>query len=202
LITDVSILEPLTMYFPLRQSEATTYRSITVRPAGSSEAARREIAAAVKAIDPAVTRPTLASLQDRIARQMSTQRFGAVVLGALGAIAVVLTVLGAYVLAESMAVLRMREMGIRAALGATRLQLGRSVLVETGRLVGIGLAAGMALAWAGAGTIRAFLFQVRPMDVATLTGVGTGILLLAAAVSLRPALRAARVDLASVLKEP
>jgi hypothetical protein len=54
---------------------------------------------------------------------MGAQRFGATVLGALGVIAVLLTVLGTYVLAESMAVLRMREMGIRAALGATRRQL-------------------------------------------------------------------------------
>lgn len=69
---------------------------------------------------------------------MGAQRFGATVLGALGVIAVLLTLLGAYVLSDSMATMRMREMGIRAALGATRRQLGSIVLAETVRLVGIG----------------------------------------------------------------
>lgn len=139
-------------------------------------------------------------MQERLARQMSVQRFGAVVLGALGGIAVLLTILGTYVLAESMAALRMREMGVRAALGATRAQLAALVLLQTGRLVGAGLLAGLLLAWLGAGTIRAFMFRVQPLDPATLTVVASLILGLALLVSLRPALRAARVDLASVLR--
>ena len=132
---------------------------------------------------------------------MGAQRFGTVVLGALGTIAILLTVLGTYVLAESMAVLRMREMGIRAALGATRRQLGAIVLAETGRLIGLGLVAGLVMAWAGAGLIRAFLFRVEPLDPVTLATVSAAIVALALVVSLRPALRAARVDLGRVLKE-
>jgi putative ABC transport system permease protein len=100
-----------------------------------------------------------------------------------------------------MAVLRMRELGIRAALGATRRQLGGIVLAETGKLIGTGLAVGLLLAWTGANTIRSFLFHVAPLDPATLALVSMGILLLALAVSVRPALRAARVDLAQVLKQ-
>jgi ABC-type lipoprotein release transport system permease subunit len=48
--------------------------------------------------------------------------------------------------------------------------------------------------------IRAFLFRVRPLDPITLISVATLILLLAIALSLRPALRAAQVDLAEVLR--
>jgi ABC-type antimicrobial peptide transport system permease subunit len=201
LVTDVSVLEPLTLYFPEPQSsEPSSYRTIVVRVASSSDAAAREVGSAVARIDAAVARPALITLEDRVARQMSAQRLGAVVLGALGTIAVLLTVLGIYVLAESLAVLRMREMGIRAALGATRRQLGAIVLADTGRLVGLGLLVGLLLAWAGAGTISAFLFQIRPLDPATLLGVALAIFGLALAVSLRPAVRAARVDLASILK--
>ena len=65
---------------------------------------------------------------------MNAQRFGTVVLGALGSIAVLLTLLGMYVLAESMVVMRAREMGIRAAPGATRSQLMAIVLAETARV--------------------------------------------------------------------
>ena len=139
--------------------------------------------------------------QERIDAQMSAQRFGAVVLSALGVMAVLLTILGTYVLAESMTVLRMREMSIRAALGASGVHLGAIVLAETARPVGFGLMVGAGLAWLGASTIRAFLFQVQPLDPATLGVVAVMILSLAMSVSLRPALRAARVDLARALKE-
>ena len=200
-ITNVSELEPVTMYFPLAQTETGTSRAFIVRAAKDTDSARREILTAIKDIDGAVLPASLPTLADRIAMQMGVQRFGAAVLGSLGAIAVLLTILGSYVLAESMAVLRMREMGIRAALGATRRQLGAIVLAETGRLVGVGLVAGFVLAWVGAGTIRAFLFQVRPLDPSTLVGVAGAILVFATLVSLRPAIRAAHVDLAQVLKE-
>jgi predicted permease len=200
-VTRVSVLRPLDMYFPLRQAEAFTSRTLAVRAAEDAVGARREILGAIKAIDPAVAASPLLTLEERIGRQMAAQRFGALVLGALGAIAVLLTVLGTYVLGESMAILRLREMGIRAALGATRRQLGAMIVGETGLLVGLGLALGLAIAWAGANTIRSFLFQVQPFDPVTLGTVSVSILALAAIVSIRPALRAARVDLASVLRD-
>ena len=138
-VTRVSVLEPLDMYFPLRQTAATLGRDLVVRAAGTSDAARREIMGAVKAIDPAVAPSPLITLEERIGQQMAPQRLGAMVLAALGIIAVLLTILGTYVVSESMAAMRMREMGIRAALGATRAQLGAIVMAETGRLVGLGL---------------------------------------------------------------
>ena len=200
-VTRVSVLEPLDMYFPVRQADPATARIVVVRAAATSDAARREIIGAVKTIDPVVAPSTLITLEERIGQQMAPQRLGVMVLGALGIIAVLLTILGTYVVSESMAAMRMREMGIRAALGATRRQLGAIVIAETGRLVGAGLVVGLGLAWIGANSIRAFLFQVEPFDPLTLTAVASTILILALIVSVRPALRAARVDLGTVLKD-
>jgi predicted permease len=200
-ITRVSVLQPLDMYLPMRQSDPSLWRMLAVRTAGEADGARREIMSAIKAADSAVVPGTLLTLEEQIGRQMAAQRFGALVLGTLGIIAVLLTILGTYVLAESMAAMRMREMGIRAALGASRRQLGAIVMAETGRLVGFGLVVGLGLAWLGANTIRAFLFQVQPLDPLTLTAVAGTILTLALIVSVRPALRAARVDLGTVLKD-
>ena len=200
-ITRVSVLEPLDMYLPLDQIDSGLDRTLVVRVAGDIDPARREIMSAIKTVDPAVAPSPLLTLEERIGRQMASQRFGATVLGALGGIAILLTILGTYVLGESMAAMRMREMGIRAALGATRGQLGAIVLRETARLIGLGLMVGLGLAWLGAGTIRAFLFQVQPFDPVTIGGVAVTILALAMLVSLRPALRAARVDLSRVLRE-
>jgi ABC-type antimicrobial peptide transport system permease subunit len=140
------------------------------------------------------------TLEERVLAQMAPQQFGVTVLGALGAVAVLLTLLGAYIVADSMATMRMREMGIRAALGAARRHLGSIVLAETARLVGAGVAAGLTLAWLGASTIRSFLFRVEPLDPITLGAVSVLILALALAVSVRAAFRSARVDLSTVLK--
>jgi putative ABC transport system permease protein len=135
-VTRVSVLEPLDMYFPVRQTDPTLGRYLVVRAAATGDAARREIMSAIKTIDPAVAPWPLFTLEERIALQMAPQRLGAMVLGALGIIAVLLTILGTYVVSESMAAMRMREMGIRAALGATRRQLGAIVMAETHARVG------------------------------------------------------------------
>jgi predicted permease len=200
-ITRVTISEPLVLYVPMAQADRSANVEWVARSAGPAKAAIREIMSAIKQLDPAVTPSPMLTLRERLGQQMSPQWFGATVLGALGVIAVLLTALGTYVLAETMATVRLREMGIRAALGASRRQLAGLMLAETARLVGSGLVVGFGLAWLGASTIRAFLFRVQPLDPATLSGVALVILALAFAVSLQPALRIAGVDVARVLKE-
>jgi len=200
-VTNVGVLEPLAVYYPLAQKAPSLGRTVTLRARSEASVAISEAMATIRAMDPQITPAPFMTLQDRIGLQMGPQQFGISVLGALSVIALLLTVLGTYVLAETMAAARKREMGIRAALGATRRQLGNLVLRETATLVGVGLIAGLGLAWLGAETIRAFLFQVKPLDVATLAGVCALILGLAMAVSLRPAVRAGRVELARLLRE-
>lgn len=201
LITSVTTLQPLDIYWPIAQTAPGTYCTFMLRAATGADAARREVASVIRHLDASVTPAPMLTIDERLAAQMTPQRFGAVVMGTLGFIATLLTILGAYVLAESMAVRRRREMGIRASLGARGSQLGGLVLAETGRLVGLGLMIGLGLAWVGANTIRAFMFRTEPLDPSTLGGVAAVILVLTMVVSLRPALRAARVDLARVLRE-
>ncbi|HSC16221.1 MAG TPA: FtsX-like permease family protein, partial [Gammaproteobacteria bacterium] len=203
LITDVNDTEPLVVYHSLGRPVTVGLAGTTLylRAAGDPRAAMREAIAAVRALDPRVTLQDIMTLDDRIGRQMNPQRFGVYVLGALGGIALLLTVLGTYVIAQSMVVRRRRELGIRAALGAGSAQLRRLVLGDTARLVGIGLVAGLALAVAGARLIRSLLYQVEPLDPLTLVTTAAVIFGLALLVSLRPALEATRVDLNRTLRE-
>jgi predicted permease len=200
-ITDVTAAQPLDIYLPVAQAGPDMRTDIAVRPAGDPAIAQREVLSTIRQIDPMVIPPVLQTLNERIAEQMAPQRFGASIMGALGGVAILLTLLGIYVIAESMAVVRAREMGIRAALGARATHLAGIVLKETVRLVGVGLAVGLLLVWAGSNTIRVFLFRVQPLDAITLATMVALILFLATAVSLRPAVRAARVDVCRVLKE-
>ena len=199
-VTNVTVLEPLVLYSPLAQARGSNSRSITARVAADADVTRIEITAVIRALDRSITPAPLLTLEERILQQMAPQYFGALVLGPLAFIAMLLSMLGTYVVAESMAVARTREMGIRAALGARGGELARIVLGESARLVATGLAIGLGLVWAGANTIRAFLFGVEPLDAATLTAAVGLILTLALVISLRPAMRAAKVDLGTVLR--
>jgi predicted permease len=201
LFTDVRDTEPLALYMPMAQQERPAVnRALVFRAADDVEAARREVLSTVRQLDPNVELPGALTLDERLLRQMAPQQFALFVLGSLGAIALLLTVLGTYVLAETMAVMRTRELGIRAALGATTKALTILVLRESAVLVGLGLGAGLLISFLGANVIRAFLFRVQPLDPVTLGAVATLILLLTMTVSMRSALRAARIDLAEVLR--
>jgi ABC-type antimicrobial peptide transport system permease subunit len=96
---------------------------------------------------------------------------------------------------------RMREMGVRAALGASGRDLGSIVMLDTMRLVGLGLAAGLVLASIEASAVRALLFRVQPLDPLALTTAAAMILTLTLLVTLRPAMAAARVDLARLMRD-
>jgi putative ABC transport system permease protein len=199
--TDIRDPEPLALYMPLAQrAEPVVNRALVFRAADDVEAARREVLGTIREMDSNLQLSPGLTLDERLIRQMAPQQFGLLVLGSLGVIALLLTILGTYVLAETMAVMRTREMGIRAALGATTGSLMMLVVRETALLVGLGLAAGLLLAWLGANTIRAFLFRIQPLDPVTLSMVAAIILLVSLGVSVRPALRAARVDLTDMLR--
>lgn len=199
-------LEPTTLYLPERQYQVPVYPGsggpdLVVQPSSQVAAAMRAVSESIQSLDPGVRPEPMTTLDERIMVTMAPQRFGMTLMGALGAIALLLSVLGTYVVAESMAVMRRREMGIRAALGATGGQLGALLLRDTLWLVGAGLVLGFGLSWLGAETIRAFLFQVAPLDP-LVTGIASALILaLALAVGLRPALAAVRLDLAAVLRQ-
>ena len=89
---------------------------------------------------------------------------------------------------------RLREIGIRLALGAQRADIRRLVLGEGVRLLVIGLVIGLAGVFATAQILRGFLFEVSPTDPSV--SIGVSLLLIAAALTAAwwPARRAARVD--------
>lgn len=201
-ISRISRLEPLVAYLPIAQQTEWARREITVRAAGAPSQAMASVMEAVRHLDPAVTLAApMRTLDDRMLEQMGPQRLGILVMGSLAGVALLLTLVGTYVLAASLASTRRREMGVRAALGATGWQLGRLILSETLRPIGIGILGGLALVWTGSATIRGFLFQVEPFDRLVLVGVLGAIVVLAMAASLRPARAAALVDLTRLIRE-
>jgi ABC-type antimicrobial peptide transport system permease subunit len=95
---------------------------------------------------------------------------------------------------------RLRELAIRAALGAGRTEIVRTVLGHAARLLGAGLALGLTVAWAATRGMGSLLFQVTPADPAT---YGLAVIVLSASAGLAcliPLRRALRCDPAALLK--
>ena len=173
---------------------------VTIRPAASLDPVAQAVTAALRDIDPTVLPPVVTTLREGIVRQMSPQQLGSAVLGALGVMASILTALSVYVLADAMATFRRRELGIRAALGATGRSLMRLLVIETLRPVALGIALGIGVSIASARLVRAFVFQVEPVDPLRFAAIAGVLLALAVLASLRPAIGAARLDVARTLR--
>jgi predicted permease len=128
------------------------------------------------------------------ATTVAPTRIAAIMLGAFGALALLLAAVGLYGVVAYSVSRRTREVGIRMALGAERHVVLRLILMQGGRLALGGIALG-ALASAGVGRIlKALLYGVSGFDAIAYSAAAAVLLLVAVAANLIPAVAAARVD--------
>jgi putative ABC transport system permease protein len=174
--------------------------SLVVRARGDPAALAPAIRRAVWSVDRDQAIARVATMDDLLAASAAERRFALILFEAFGLAALVLAAAGIYgVLAGSVAE-RTREIGVRAALGASRGRIVSLVVRQGMTLTGLGLALGVAGAAAATRTIVAMLFGVSHLDPLTYFGVIgllAGVAILACGV---PAWRAARVDPASTLR--
>ena len=131
---------------------------------------------------------------------MAPQRLNAVLFLIFGALALAIAAVGvAAVLAFAVSA-RRRELGIRAALGATPAQLLGMVLREGGLMALVGLGLGALGSLALTRLMVSLLYEVAPLDAPTFVAVGLVLLLVALAAALVPARRATRTAPAEVLR--
>jgi putative ABC transport system permease protein len=169
--------------------------SLVVQPSGGSASAlARAVRAAIARVDknrPPTNIRTMATIGYEA---NSAARFRAVIIGAFALLVLTLAVVGVFgVLAYSVQQ-RMREFGVRIALGATTSRVLAMVFAGTARILGVGVVAGLIAAAALGQSMSAFLFGVQPIDPLTFAAVALLLALTAALATAVPALRAARVD--------
>jgi ABC-type antimicrobial peptide transport system permease subunit len=131
---------------------------------------------------------------------MGSRRFPMMLLGAFGAIALALAIVGVYGVVSCVVAQRTREIGIRVALGARRAQVLRLVLIGAMRPVVLGIVIGAVGAIFATRLLTTLLYQVSPGDPLVLTAIacllaGAGIV-----ASMVPGARATRVDPIRVLR--
>jgi putative ABC transport system permease protein len=144
--------------------------------------------------DPNLAPFDIASMDDRLVSEGSGPRFTATIFGVYAIISLLVTVVGIYgVLAFSIAQ-RVREFGIRFAVGASRTQVLGLVLRQSLRWIVTGVVAGLIFALEGGSLLEDLLIGVSPRDPSVLAGTVVVILAAGLLATLVPAIRAARVN--------
>ncbi|MFN2566660.1 MAG: ADOP family duplicated permease [Gemmatimonadaceae bacterium] len=168
----------------------TLYARARTTPAAALRAAREELAE----LDPNVALEAPVSLEEDLERYVLPQRIGAMLIGAFGAVGLVLAATGLYAVLAYGVAQRLREFGVRMALGARAADLVRLVVRHGLLLVAIGVAVGLGLAVVAGRLVASFLFGLSPADPLTLAAVPLILVAAALLASVVPARRAAAAD--------
>jgi predicted permease len=149
---------------------------------------------AVRSVDAELPVHGLATMTERLDRSLAPSRFGTMLIGTLGGMALVLAAIGIYGVIAYFVGQRQHELGIRLALGATPGGIVRMVVRQAMTPVALGIAAGVAAAVFGARLLEGQLSGVSTADPLAF-GFGAALLVaVALAASALPARRASRVE--------
>jgi predicted permease len=187
------------IYVPFDQRPRPGF-TLLVHTTGESRAMGQGIRQLVATLDPTIPVFAVLTIEERIANASSNQRFSAQLMGAFAIVALLLAAIGLYGVVSFSVGQRTQEIGVRMALGARPADILRMVLGQTGRLIGIGLAVGAALAFALTRFIETLLFNVNARDPLAYAGVALVLALVALFAAWWPARRAAKVDPMAALR--
>ena len=146
------------------------------------------------AIEPEMALGSMATLDQRISKELIRPRFATFLLGLFSGIALLIATIGIYGVISYSVAQRIHEFGVRMALGALPRDLVRMVLKKGLLLAGLGIAAGALGSVAVTGLLQSMLVEVSPNDTPTLLAVSAILLCMAGLASWAPARRSARVD--------
>lgn len=151
-------------------------------------------------LDPTLAPRRVATMDEILSGALARDRYLAVLLTLFAGITVVLAVVGLYGVVSHAAVARIRELGVRMALGARSGDIRRLVVRENMPPVAVGLGLGLGASLAAALLLRSLLYRVPAWDPATLGAAAALLTAASVAAAFLPAWRASRTDPAGVLR--
>ena len=181
------------MYFPLSRQPARAL-TLIVHTDRHGAGALEELRSAVQALDHLLPPPEVQLLTAVLQDEKAQRRFNAWVLAVFAALALVLALIGIYGITAYAVSRRVREIGLRIALGASARSVVLQFVSRGMSRVLLGAAAGAAASFAAARLLSGLVFGVEPADPLTLAGVPLSLLLIALVATWLPARRAARID--------
>ena len=190
------------IYVPLAQDLIGDVLMLVRSRTGRADALTPAVRAAISRIDKQqlVSVAEITTLEDVEWAATGRHRFRAVMVASFAALAVTLAMVGVFGILAYSVQQRMKDFGVRRALGATTNDVMRLVISNAARLIGVGAVGGLVLAAVFGRLITSMLFGVEPLDAATFGLVAMVLLITAAAAIAGPAWRAARIDPAAVLR--
>jgi predicted permease len=181
-----------TMYLPRTQFASGASVNVLVRTVGATVAA--DVRRAVLDVDPKLPIVRLQSMADVAWSAVAQQRFNMLLTGVFAATALVLAMIGLYGLLSYQVAQRTREIGVRLALGARRVDVLLIVVRRGVILTCVGLVIGASASLGLTGFLKTLLFGVTPTSPWVYAMVSGVLLLVACLASLVPARRAMRAD--------
>jgi ABC-type antimicrobial peptide transport system permease subunit len=142
----------------------------------------------------------VSTLDERVAQQLVGPRFSALLLGSFAAVALLLAVIGIAGLIAYRVSHRVREIGLRMALGATTGAVVRQLVREGGVLVAVGVGAGVVGALALTRFLGAMLAGISPTDPTVFVAIVGVMLAVGLVAAWIPARRASRIDPQTALR--
>jgi hypothetical protein len=174
--------------------------ALLIRTGGGSVGLAGAFRDAIARADPDIPVSKLQPLQQNLTDSLARRRFAVILLVIFGGMAAFLTAGGIYALLTHSVNLRIREFGVRAAVGAAPGELVAMILREALVLTIPGLLAGLALSLAFAKFLKTAVYQMNAIDPLSLTIAGGFLIFLTFVSAWLPARRAAALDPASALR--
>jgi ABC-type antimicrobial peptide transport system permease subunit len=141
------------------------------------------------------------TMQDAVDQNTFSQRLGLYLVGSFAGLAVAMVFAGLYGVLSQLVSYRKREIGVRMALGATRVSVAQLVLRQGSVLMGAGLGVGLVLAFSAGRLVKSFLYEVQPLDLGTYAAVVFALAVIGLSASLLPARKAASIEPMQALRE-
>jgi putative ABC transport system permease protein len=182
--------EQLPIYYEQRRPTMALVARTSLSPEALTAAIRREVAS----LDADIPVFGVQTMTTYLRQNTEQPRLSVVLLGGLGALALVLAIIGIYGVVSYSVTQRTQEFGVRMALGATGRDVLRMVVGQVSALIGAGIAIGVGASLALGSVMQGLLFQVSPRDPWTMAAIALLLAGVALAASVVPARRATRVD--------
>ncbi|HVD92821.1 MAG TPA: ABC transporter permease [Vicinamibacterales bacterium] len=189
----------LDVYLPYTQT-GTALTSIVIRTRNEPLSTLPSLRAIVHRLDPGLPLGDVETMFESVRRMQSPWRFNALLFGTFGALAVLLAGLGMFGALLSIVTEQVRDLAVRAALGAGRRHLIALVMRETMTLTIAGIGAGLVMALLASRALASLLYGVRPLDLASFAAPVVVLVAAGLVGAVIPARQALRADPLEILR--